>query len=174
MDAQHSQALVSLAKALVDQEAADVYAIPFQHIVFGRRLRHSGWQGQERIRLFRRGAGRWKEVEVHEGFETDCPIGRLKHFIEHYPYVDLEHCRWKVDHYTTLVAESAVRRGERPRCCRGIARAVYGFFRMYFWKLGFLDGLAGLWLAFYSALYFFATDRKLAQLYAGKEKGFPG
>ena len=45
---------------------------------------------------------------------------------------------------------------------------------MYFWKLGYLDGLAGLWLAFYSALYFFATDRKLTQLYAGKEKGFPG
>lgn len=152
--------------AVMDDPDADVYAIPFEHVVFGRRVRHSGWHGQERIRLFRRGAGRWAEVEVHEGFETNREVGRLKNFIEHHPYIDLDHYRLKADHYTTLEAKKALRCGERPRLCRAAARAIYGFLRMYVWKRGFLDGAAGFWLALYSGRYFFVADRKLARLRA--------
>jgi glycosyltransferase involved in cell wall biosynthesis len=151
---------------LDDPAAADVYAIPRQHLVYGKRLRHALWSGEPRVSLFRRGTGRWADVEVHEGYETDRPVAKLQNVIDHYTYVDRAHRRWKLDRYTTLEAQKAMRLGERPRPFYSAARAVYGALHMYVWDLGFLDGLPGLEMALSSGYYVYLADRKLAKLHA--------
>lgn len=132
-----------------DPVALDVYRVPRRNWFMGRWIRHSGWYPNYRQpQLFRRGAMRYREEAVHEGFDlrTEKPLGALKNAIWQIPFRDLDEVIRKFNRYSSL---SVTRIGGRPSSLwRALAHAWWAFFKHYVLKLGVLDGAPGFVIAF--------------------------
>ena len=157
-------------KRTLASPVAEVYEIPLVHILFGRRIRHGGWEVDRRPRLFRRGAGRFADVPVHEGLITDRPIGQLDEHLDHYSYLDFDQYLGKLNRYTTLEAQVAVDQGRRPRFFHSLFVGSHYFIRRYVSLRGFRDGRAGLLLSLFSALHVLAVELKVEDIYQGRLK----
>ena len=121
--------------------------------VFGRYLRHGGWYPDEVARLYTKGSAGYDSSTVHEKLVPykGTRVKKLANPLLHYSYRDLEHYLVKSARYAALSGREKKRRGERYLLARGIYHGTWGFFRMYFIRLGFLDGRSGLLIAILSA-----------------------
>jgi glycosyltransferase involved in cell wall biosynthesis len=121
----------------------------------GRWIRRGGFWPDPKVRLFRRGAGRFEERAVHEtvkldGGVQDLPLGALIH--HSYPtlsdYID------HMNRYSSLSAEMVAGNGPVQFSAINIVlRPLLTFIYNYFFRLGFLDGREGFLLHAYHALY---------------------
>lgn len=114
-------------------------------IFMGKKLRFGEAGAMPLLRLARRGAGTWKR-SVHEVWDIAGPLGTLDGVIFHYSHPTLEEFFEKIDLYTT--AEVASHRRRRLLAYFQLFLYPPGkFLYNYMWKRGFLDGYAGLVLA---------------------------
>jgi glycosyltransferase involved in cell wall biosynthesis len=127
------------------------YRIPFKHYFLGRWVKHGGFYPDRKLRLFRRGQGRFKERAVHEAVEVGGATGRLNHAILHRGYPTLSAYIEHMNRYSTLGAEVAGSRGFS--LVNIVLRPWATFVYNYFFRLGFLDGREGLLLHLYHAAY---------------------
>jgi glycosyltransferase involved in cell wall biosynthesis len=144
--------------------AYDIYKIRFTTTCFGKKIRHGGWSGFYRIRLFRKGAGRYDGKKVHETFLPLHPVGRLKEAINHYTYSSLEEYFGKFNAYTSQLAAQYREKGKHKPPLAVYCGALWVFFKAYIWQLGFLDGFEGYLLAKCGTLYFIIKYAKLREL----------
>ncbi|MBW1740968.1 MAG: glycosyltransferase family 2 protein [Deltaproteobacteria bacterium] len=146
------------------EPAMAAYELPYK-VFFGNRwVRHSGWYPEYHIRLFRKDKGRFKERFVHEGVEVSGPVGRLRHFVEHYTYRSISDFIQRMDRYSTLSAEAYYKEGRHVSWTETVFRAWFTFVQMYFLKRGFLDGALGFQLAILYSYYTFVKYAKLKEL----------
>ena len=136
----------------------------------GRWIKHCGWYPGYVLRLFRRGSGQWSDKKVHEHLEIEGKTGRLNSDLLHYTDPNLWHYFDKFNRYTTLAAEELTAKGERFRLSQLTVRPAWLFFRMYFLKLGFLDGAQGFILCVLSSCYVFTKYAKLWELTDSKTR----
>lgn len=136
-----------------DPPEYEVYKIKFISFCFGEPVLCGGWSDFYRIRLFRNGAGKYDDSQVHETFITGKKVGKLKQAIYHYTYETLADCVDKMNRYSTEAAFRYRLVGRRAPLFRGYFTARFHFIMMYIFKLGFMDGRRGYWLAKMSALY---------------------
>jgi glycosyltransferase involved in cell wall biosynthesis len=148
---------------------ADVYAtyagvwFARRNYFLGRWIRHGGFYPDRKLRLFRRGKGRFQDRAVHETVSVD---GRTEHkpemdytgmgpiALEHHAYPTLAGYTGHMNRYSSLGAEMAVADGYRGFSFVDIVlRPVATFIYKYFFRLGFLDGREGLLLNLYHAVY---------------------
>jgi glycosyltransferase involved in cell wall biosynthesis len=116
----------------------------------GQRLRFGGVGNDCVLRLFRREAGRFKPVAVHESIEVNGPVARLKAPLDHFSYASIEEYNSKCDFYTTLSARQVWAAGRRFRWTDCL-RPVWELFSRIILKGAWLDGQAGLIYAGLSA-----------------------
>jgi glycosyltransferase involved in cell wall biosynthesis len=138
-----------ILRIVADAASADAYLVPRRNILLGREIRHSGWFPDYRQpQLFRRGRMTYSvSDEVHEGWELDGRLGRMKSPIVQIPYRTLSEAIAKMDRYTTLGAAKQERLGAQAGYARAYFRASWAFFKAYVLQLGFLDGGPGLVIA---------------------------
>jgi glycosyltransferase involved in cell wall biosynthesis len=141
-------------KETMERGGEYVYAIPFQTFFFGKRLRFGDAFKDVHIRLFPRMHAQW-EQPVHEQIVTDLPCRELKNPILHYTTRNLTHYMAKVAQYVPRELAVMRQKGIRPSLLRAVAVPPARFFQLYFFKLGILDGIAGLQYAILSAYYAF-------------------
>lgn len=152
-DERVSEALGAEIRALLaGAPAHPVYRVPFKNYLGATWLAHGGLHPDYHPRLFRRGAARYGEREIHETLEFTGSQGKLLGPIEHLTYADLATYLNKVNRYTTLEAEDLAARGFRVRWWH-LLKPVPRFFRLYVRKKGFLDGVPGLASAVLLAVY---------------------
>ncbi|MDX8376946.1 MAG: glycosyltransferase family 2 protein [Mariprofundales bacterium] len=134
---------------IANNPQADAYFIPRKNWFLGRWVMHSGWYPDYRQpQLFRQGCMVFNEQdEVHEGYKIDGIIAYLTQDIVQIPFKDIEQMLHKMQRYSTLGAEKLARQGRRGGFWRGLLHGLWGFFRLYIIKLGFLDGAAGFVIA---------------------------
>lgn len=149
---------------------AKVYRLRFTSYCFGRAIRHGGWSGFYRVRLFERDSGRYDGRIVHENFETDCEIGSLKGELRHYTYHDLDDYLEKFNDYTTKSAQHYFETNKRRSMFSAYAGACFNFFKSYFLRLGFLDGAEGFMLAKLTSMGVLVKYVKLRQMYQDQSK----
>jgi glycosyltransferase involved in cell wall biosynthesis len=137
------------------------FQIPRKAFFLGRWIHHSGWYPGYVIRLFRRIYGQFGDELVHESLKVDGPIGTLKEPILHYTDKTIYHYFRKLNRYTTLAAEDLRDRSRKVTLLGVFFRPVFMFFKMYFIKAGFLDGIQGFLLAVFSSSYVFVKYTKL-------------
>lgn len=151
----------------------------------GSPIRHAGFFPSYNLRFFKRGRARYEQRDVHEHMVVDGPTGRLKHHMLHEDRRGLEHFIAKHNRYSTLEARELIREQARPRgelaqrLERGIAvrrwlkrnilprlplSGLWRFIYMYFFRLGFLDGAAGLRFCLLLSTYDFFISLKLTEL----------
>ena len=83
----------------------DAYLVPRRNYFMGQWVTHSGWYPNFRQpQFFRKGAMKYVESPVHEGYEllTPKPVGRLKHAIWQVPFRNFEEVVKKANRYSTL------------------------------------------------------------------------
>ena len=128
--------------------------IPRKNFFLGRWIRHGGFYPDPKLRLVRRGAGRFEEYGAHPTMKVDGPTGKLSHALLHNAYPTL---RGYIDHmnsYSSMGAEVAVAKGRRGfSFIEIVIRPLLTFIYNYFMRLGFLDGREGLLLHLYHSVY---------------------
>jgi glycosyltransferase involved in cell wall biosynthesis len=128
--------------------------IPRKNYFLGRWIKHGGFYPDPKLRLIRRGSGKFEEYGAHPTLKVAGPTGRLKHALIHNAYPTL---RSYIDHmnsYSSSGAKVAVEKGHRSFSFLNIViRAKLTFIYNYFCRLGFLDGREGFLLHAYHAVY---------------------
>jgi len=148
-DEQCTEASAQEMQAAVADPQADAYFIPRRNWYLGRWVMHSGWYPDYRQpQLFRQGVMRFdEEAEVHEEYTIDGSTAYLKQDIIQFPFKDIEQMVHKMQRYSTLGAEKCQRQGKQGGILKGLLHGLWGFFRLFVLKLGFLDGRAGFIIA---------------------------
>ena len=131
----------------------------------GAWIRHSGWYPDAKLRLWHRAKGQMNLNDVHEGFEMhkDARIGQLEGDMYHYSFPDLGSYYRKMEHYTELGANEAVRNGRKVTALQVWFVPKLMFFKSYILKLGILDGYYGFVIAKLIASNSFAKYAKIKQ-----------
>lgn len=131
------------------------YSIGRLNHFLGYPLRHGGWSPKEdrNVRLFMRDKGRYEDKEVHADVMVEGTVGHLKHPLIHYSYRSLDQYFRKMERYTRWAAVDIKKKGKPVRWHHVTLRPLGDFLRLYFMKLGFLDGFPGLIVALLSAYY---------------------
>ncbi|HET9122177.1 MAG TPA: glycosyltransferase family 2 protein [Acidiferrobacteraceae bacterium] len=133
-------------------QPADAYQVPRRNYFMGRWIRHSGWYPDYRQpQLFRRGALRYKEDPVHEGYVLTGRLGRLTHAIWQFPFKDLSQVIAKSNRYSSLGAGRMAARQVPSSMARAFWHGLWAFLRHYILRAGVLDGWAGFVIALSTA-----------------------
>ena len=138
-----------IAALLAGEPELAAYRIPRLNHFLGSPLRHGGYWPDEKLRLFRRGSATFEERPVHETMRSDGPVGTLKGHLIHHCYPTIEDYVEHMNRYSTIGAQALVAAGKaRPGWAwlvwNAVLNPVATFVYNYFFRLGFLDGRAGL------------------------------
>ena len=115
-----------------------------------KRLRFGGLGGDWVLRLFRRQAGHFRPVKVHEGIDVEGPVGRLKNPLEHHSYPTLDEYLQKREQYTSLDARERWAAGRRFSV-KDYFSPAWAWIKRVVLKAAWLDGREGLQYARLSA-----------------------
>lgn len=147
----------------------DGYTMPRLAQYLGRWILHSGWYPDRKVRLFNRTKARWVGDFVHESVTVEGTVGHLQSNLLHFTCSSLsEHFR-TMDRYTTLAAQEIATREKKVSLARLLLDPPYAFLKTYLLKLGFLDGVEGLAIAYMAAFYNFAKYAKARMMAPGRK-----
>ncbi len=148
-----------IVNALDDNNYSGFY-IPRKNFFIDRWIRHGGWWPDYILRLFRKDKAFIEAREVHEKVIVHGRTRHLKNPIEHYTSRNLSDFIKKLENYSTLSAKEMQRKDVRPGILSFIINPFFTFSKMFFFRLGFLDGRYGLILAFLYSYYTFLKYAK--------------
>lgn len=132
-----------IARVIKDNEA-DGYLINRKTHYLGKLLHHA-WQPNYRLRLVKKSANPlWKGEIVHEELTINGHVKKLANCIEHYSYRDIFDHYQRTIYYARLSAQSYIKKGKKPSIFKLLVNPTFSFIKLYFIKLGFLDGFPGL------------------------------
>ena len=143
----------AIRRAIDDPSGRVAFAVRRRNHYLGRVVSRGAWSNDRSVRLFRPGEARFTDRLVHEGIETDGATGLLDGYLDHHSYRNLRHHWEKMGAFARLWAEQARRDGKRAHAWDLVLRPALRFVKGYWLKRGFLDGSAGLVLAFMDAVY---------------------
>lgn len=124
-------------------------------------IKHCGWYPNYVTRLVKKGFGQFNELNVHERLIINGKVGKLTKDLIHYTDKNLFQYFEKFNNYTTLAANDLVVMNKNFTIKNLLLNPIFTFIKMYFLRLGFLDGIHGLILCTLSSLYVFTKYAKL-------------
>ncbi len=139
----------------------NVYKVRMVSYVLNKPIHFGGWSATTKRILFKKNSGHIKEKYVHAYWETTQSIGHIKAPINHYTYKNLEDHVAKMNSYTTNIAKSNADTKKRISLFKVFFAPIFQFVKMYIFRLGFLDGFRGFYLAIFCYFYFFLKYYKL-------------
>lgn len=124
-----------------------VYSLLRKNFYQTTEIRHC-WGTDEIVRIYHRGVTQYSCDYVHEHVLSDgLNIEKLQNSFNHFPYQNIVDFMIKANYYSTLFATNHVgKKSSSPS--KALFNSLYSFFRTYILKRGFLDGHAGLVIAF--------------------------
>lgn len=146
------------------------FSIPRLSRYLNRWIRHGGWYPDRKIRLVRKGFGRWVGDGLHEKLEVEGRVEKLKHPLLHYVYRDIADQVKTINRFSTLTADDRKRTGSRGYLLLGLIHAFGKFLECAVWKKGLLDGIPGLIIAVNSSFYVFLKHAKAWEKSLAKDK----
>jgi len=128
------------------------YKIPTKNFFCGRWMKYGGWYPNYHIRLFKKEAAAWRGA-TDEAVEVKGKIGFLKNPILHFGHNTFDEWHKKNIIYAGQKAEEEYESGTRFSYVMFVLSPLTMFFKMYFLKMGFLDGLHGIKSTFLMCRY---------------------
>jgi len=135
----------------------------------GRWIKHSGWYPDYQMRLYRKSASYWDGVAPHQTARVKGKVETLDGELLHYTKRNFSEHHRVIDSYSTLAAEHLVETGASSGGFTMFVAAVAAFFRTYFVKQGFRDGVQGLMIAIFTAYGAFLKYAKIWELRNSQE-----
>ena len=137
------------------------YRVARRAYFLGKWIKHCGWYPGYAVRLFRRVQARFSEHHVHEHIQVEGSIGTMRQDLLHLTDRSIEKYFSKYNHYTSLAANGMFQSGRKAHLPDILFRPMFIFIKMYFLRLGFLDGMHGFLLCCFSASYVLTKYAKL-------------
>ncbi len=137
--------------SLIKTTSIDIFNIPRKNFFMGKWIKHSGWYPNFRQpQLFRKDKMSYDLSPVHEGFisHSSQKIGVINNSIWQFPFKNTEEVIYKANRYSSLGVKKLQDKGINGSVLKGFLHGIWSFIKHYFFKLGFLDGGAGLVIAF--------------------------
>ena len=160
--------LVSEIENVIQDTTNSAFKLNRRNHYFGNWLRHGSQYPDTQLRLFRKDSAHFPNRHVHEKLVVEGSIGKLNNDMLHFPYLNISQFLSKFDFYTRV--EAGYLRDSGVRITNGnslrflVLKPFSRFFRRYFLKGGFRDGLPGLFCAIFDALNFVVRYFKLWEL----------
>jgi len=152
----------------------DGYEIYRANYFLGHRIRHAGWGADKVLRLFRRDLGRYQGESDHAEVDiTTGRVGRLKERIEHYTYWSYDQYFRKLQRYSVQGAQNKLAAGKHVNFWEMAIAPPLRFLHCYLFRLGFLDGLAGLQISMLTGYSSFAKQIRMWELEHGRPQPDP-
>ena len=130
----------------------------------GSWVRHGGWYPDRKLRLYDRRLGSWQGLLLHEHYEVlpGHTTGQLRGDALHYSYHSIAQHVSQLNKFTSITAQELALRGKtRVTLFHLLLKPWWKFVHGYVFRLGFLDGFAGLSIAAISAAGVFLKFAKL-------------
>ena len=140
-----------------------VYSIKRINYYKNIEIKH-GWSNDILPRIYNRKKTNLSNKLVHEGIITDnMNLEFLGASVKHLRYTSISQFIIKADHYSTLFAKQNVGK-KHSSPFKAIGNSIFTFIRKYIFKLGFLDGYAGLVMAYTNMIENFYKYMKLYEM----------
>ncbi|WP_319542684.1 glycosyltransferase family 2 protein [uncultured Pseudodesulfovibrio sp.] len=128
---------------LSKKERVAGYYVPRSSFYFNRFMKHSGWYPDYLFRVFQSGKMEVTASGAHYHFKPRGETIKLSGDILHYPYESFQQHMDKINYYAEEGAAALREKGKRGGMLNALLHATVRFIKIYFLKLGFLDGKAG-------------------------------
>ena len=155
---------------------SSAYSMPRLNNYCGKWIRYSGWYPDRKIRLWDKRIGKWGGDNPHDHVVLDKSALKIKLFsdILHYTTPSIKAHVEQTNKFSEIAA-LALFKSERKVAVnfKILCDPFYTFFKVYFLRLGFLDGFYGLVIAVVSAHEKFLKFAKLKQLKLKHESSSP-
>jgi glycosyltransferase involved in cell wall biosynthesis len=157
---------VSIKAAFVVEPCFDAFDLPFRTVFCGQLIKFGGWNPESHVRLFDKTKIEWNTDAVHEGLtlKPKHQIKKLSGYVYHYTVDSIEQFYTKTDRYSTLFAQKGASFGKKAPFYKIYFSPIFRFLSEYIFRLGFLDGRAGLIIAKDNARYTYLKYKKLSRL----------
>jgi glycosyltransferase involved in cell wall biosynthesis len=143
------------------------YKIPLKNYFHGKFLRC--FSDDLKLRLFKREGAKFSDDVVHEKVIVSGKIGALKNYLIHRSWRNLEELLYKMNLYSTLGAQKLFAENKSSSFIQALGHAAWKFIKMYFVKLGILDGWVGFLMAYVNFEGTFYRYVKLIELCQQKQ-----
>ncbi len=149
--------------AIKDKWNYDGYLFNRRNYYCGKWIRHSQWYPDRQLRLFYSDHGKWGELNLHERFimSNGATVGKLKGDLLHWPFSSIQDHIDKMNKFSLIGAEEFYKAGKKANIFTPYIHFIWGFFRSYIIKGGFLDGHNGFLIC---SLYAKSTFNKYKKL----------
>jgi glycosyltransferase involved in cell wall biosynthesis len=141
----------------LDEEGLNGFLVSRKNFFLGRWIRHGGFWPDSKLRLFRKGTGRFQDRLVHEDVQAQGSVSSVQRgSLLHHSYPTLSDYIEHMNRYSSLGAKMVVAKGNgkvRFSVSNIVLRPLATFIYNYFFRLGFLDVREGLLLHLYHAVY---------------------
>lgn len=164
-----SDELIEVINKLKDNWDADGYVFNRYNNYCGKWLKYSFYP-DAKLRLWDKQKGRWGGTNPHDKvlLEKGAKIKRIKKDILHFAYRDIGHHMEQVKRFAQIASDAKMSNGQKVNFWSHVVLSPpYMFFKIYFLKLGFLDGYYGF---VFSAMYAYLSFLKYARLWELQRK----
>lgn len=162
----------SLAKKLqeIDKEnQGEVYHLPRKNMVSGAWMKYTGWWPDYQLRFFKKGLVSWGnkihgKAQIVNGHKASILEAKEDLAILHHNYQDTKDYLLRFDRYTDIEAEQkALELADRFSISQNTLLKAFSddWFRRYFAKEGYKDGVRGFYLSLMQAAYQMTVQMKI-------------
>lgn len=156
-----------LERIFCDSSILNIYrGFKFPRRVFylDRWIKHGEWNPDVKLRLFRKDYGYSGGQEPHDQVLVDGLVKKLSGKLLHYTYENLTDHISTTNRFSTISAQAMYNKGRRFRLTDLLVRPPFRFFKGFFLKLGFLDGVRGFIIAVVNAFGVVMKYSKLREI----------
>lgn len=166
-DERGTAALGAAVAECIRRGSGEAFRVGRRNWFLGREIRHSGWDRDKPVRLFRSHL-RYDERPVHEHVITSGDPGTLEEMLLHQPYADLGEYFEKLGRYSRDWAAQSHAAGRRASVLSLLARPQLRFVTTLILRGGWRDGWQGVAISALSAV---SVASKYAHLWALQHNG---
>jgi len=134
--------------SILERPVADGYYVARLNNFFGKYIKTCGLYPDYSIRLFNRKKGEFSHVTVHESVQIQGKVDKLKNHMLHLAFDSVEEFYDKQKKYAKLSQK-------KKNLIKAFISPIWTFVKIYFFKLGFVEGRHGFIIAKVYAQYTF-------------------
>lgn len=153
-----------------DQKQFNGASFPRKTWFLGRWITHGDWYPDRVLRLYRKDAGSWGGSEEHCYVELNGAERKLSGDLLHYSNPTIASYLLKFPYFADLYLKRQLASDAGWSAPAVVLRSLWRFFRAYVFKLGFLDGYPGFFIAFSTA---YSTLFRHTRLYEHRQPALP-
>ncbi|MEW4925172.1 glycosyltransferase family 2 protein [Algibacter sp. 2305UL17-15] len=137
----------------------------------GQWIKYSDWYPNKKLRVFDRRKAAWTGINPHDNVilnDKKAEVGHLKGDILHWTYQSYSEFNNKTEYFSTIAAKAYFDKGKTASFIKIVFNPAWAFFKAYFLRLGFLDGINGFVICAQTANITFLKYTKLWELQKDK------